>query len=53
MPTKTTKKLNKRAKHLKKGKKLEATRPLTDVATPSLFSKTANGTHYKQATLTY
>jgi hypothetical protein len=45
MPTKTTKKLNKRAKHLKKGTKLEATRPLTDVASPKLYNLTAAGTH--------
>ena len=48
MAAKTTKKLNKRAKHLKKGKKLEATRPLTDVASPKLYNLTAAGTHYKQ-----
>ncbi len=46
MPTKTTKKLNKRAKHLKKGKKLEATKPLTDTASPNLFNAACAGTHY-------
>jgi type VI protein secretion system component Hcp len=51
MPTKTTKKLNKRAKHLKKGKKLEATRPLTDVASPKLYNLSSAGTHFQKVEL--
>jgi len=43
-----TKKLNKRAKHLKKGKKLEATKPLTT----SLYKSLTNGVHIKTGTLT-
>jgi len=42
-----TKKLNKRPKQLKKGKKLESTKPLTT----SLHSATNNGAHISNATL--
>jgi hypothetical protein len=42
-----TKKLNKRAKQLKKGKKLEATKPLTT----SLHGAINNGKHLSTGTL--
>jgi hypothetical protein len=45
MPTTATKKPGKRAKHLKKGKKLEAARPLTDSALPKLYNLTGAGSH--------
>jgi hypothetical protein len=46
-PTMPTKKLNKRAKQLKKGKKLEATKPLTT----SLHGAINNGKHLSTGTL--
>jgi hypothetical protein len=42
-----TKKLNKRAKQLKKGKRLESTKPLTT----ALYRTVNNGVHIKAVTL--
>jgi len=47
-PTMPTKKPNKRAKQLKKGKRLENTKPLK---APSLASAANNGVHISTATL--
>ncbi len=46
-PAMPTKKLNKRARQLKKGRRLESTKPLTT----SLHSATNNGVHISTATL--
>ena len=48
-PAMPTKKLNKRARQLKTGKRLEATKPLTT----SLFKQCATGTHIKTVTIAY
>jgi len=45
------KKPAKKTKGLRKGKKLEATKPLQKAASP-LQNATATGVHYKEATIT-
>jgi type VI protein secretion system component Hcp len=49
-----TKKASKRSKHLRKAKRLEATKPLSktvDAASPKFFNNCCAGAHYQTVSL--